>query len=149
MSETRQDCADVYPSDPGKPWYNQCWGFRQLPETINFEVGGFGGTFCPPAGSYSGVMTRMGPCSFVYEWHNNDFGIALYMNENTPPLSDHIDQSGTDLLKWRVGGTMSETSKTAYCVMTNPPMGKVRLEIAGTIANDVCSGNFRIWVEET
>jgi len=43
---------------------------------------------------------------------------------------------------------MIEKSKTGYCTMSNPPMGKVRFELAGVISNDVCEANFRIWVTE-
>ena len=155
MSEVRQKCSEVYPSSPGTPYYNQCWGFRELPSGINFEVTGiretilgskcaeiYGGT------SFTGMMTRMGPCSFDYQWSNGRFGILLSMNENKPPLSSKIDQGNADLMKWRIGGSMSEKTKTAFCVMTDPPMGKVHLEITGTISNDVCEADFRIWVHE-
>ena len=70
------------------------------------------------------------------------------MNENRPPLSTKIDQNILELTKWRVGGTMTEKSKTGYCSMSTPPMGKVRFELAGVISNDVCEANFRIWVTE-
>lgn len=155
MSETRQKCAETYPSDPGKPYFNMCWGFRPLPSSINFEVSGFrsigSALNCPHAGKgpYTGTMARMSPCEFNYAWSNGEFGIVLSVNENRPPLSQKIDQTNADMTKWHVGGTLTEKQKTAYCTMTDPPLGKVRLEIAGVIGDDVCEADFRIWVEET
>jgi hypothetical protein len=155
MSEQRLKCADTYPSNPGTPFYNQCWGFRELPASLNFEVTGIRevipGSACVEmygGSSFTGQLTRMGPCEFVYNWTNGKFGIALAMNENRPPLSTHIDQNNEDLSNWRVGGSMVEISKTAYCSMSNPPLGAVRFEMSGVISNDVCEADFRIWVEE-
>lgn len=154
MSEQRLNCAEVYPSDPGTPFYNQCWGFRELPAGFNFEVSGFRnvlpGVDCPNLGQgpFTGVMTRHSVCDFVWMWSNGSFGISLLMNGNRPPLSTKIDQTNADLANWYVYGSMAEKSKTAYCVMTDPPLGKVRFEMAGTIGNDVCEADFRIWVAE-
>ena len=155
MSEQRFKCSEVYPSNPGTPFHNQCWGFRELPAGFNFEVTGvrevvpgagcsamYGGT------SFSGIMARMSPCEFNYQWSNGKFGIILAVNENRPPLSTKIDQNILELTKWRVGGTMTEKSKTGYCSMSTPPMGKVRFELSGVIGNDVCEADFRIWVQE-
>jgi hypothetical protein len=154
MTEVRQKCSEVYPSDPGTPFYNQCWGFRELPNEFNFRVEGFRsilpGVDCNYLGKgpYEGVMTRMGACSFNYGWSNGEFGILLSMNENKPPLSTKIDQNSADLTRWRVGGSLTEKSKTGACVMTDPPLGKVTFELSGVIGSDICEADFRIWVQE-
>jgi len=154
MTETRQKCSDVYPSDPGKPYFNMCWGFRPLPSSLNFTVSGFRSVdpaiTCPLAGKgpYAGTMSRLSLCEFNYAWANSEFGIVLSINENRPPLSQKIDQTNADMFNWRVGGTMTEKTKTASCSMANPPMGKVQMQISGVIHNDVCEADFRIWFEE-
>lgn len=154
MSEQRYNCTEIYPSPPGTPFYNQCWGFRELPTSLNFEVSGFRnvlpGADCQYLNSptLTGQMTRTSPCEFTYAWSNGTFGIILAMNNNRPPLSTKINQESYDLTNWYVGGSLVEKGKASYCRMTDPPLGKVTFEIAGRIGNDVCEADFRIWVEE-
>jgi len=155
MSEQRFNCSDVYPSNPGVPFYNQCWGFRELPASFNFEVTGIRdvipGSNCAAiygGSSFTGTLARSSPCEFTYQWSNGKFGIVLAVNENRPPLSSKVDQSIADLSKWRVGGSMTEKTKAGSCSMSTPPLGKVRFELAGVISNDTCEADYRIWVTE-
>lgn len=159
VSTSSYDCKTLNPLDPGTPYYHECFGFFQLPTAFQFEAGPFTDVQPPPyppnvacpllsKAQRTGQLSRDSDCEFVYSWSDGDFSIFLAINENKVPLTTKLSLNNADMVKWRVGGLLTEQTKTAYCNVTLTP-GSVTLEIIGTISNDVCAGPFRIWFDPT
>lgn len=153
MTTVIQDCKTLSPLDVGNPWYHQCFGWRPLPAQFNVTVGPFvdaGGNTCymTDKSQRTGLLVRQSPCNFIWapNFSYNGPGISLYVDENTTPLSHHVNQNAAELFTWRVQNEVMRTS--ASCTQTGPPeSGTVRVDFYGVISDDYCQAPYHIWYE--
>lgn len=153
MSADVYDCKTLSPQEVGAPYYHQCFGWRPLPNAFNVTVGPFTdqpGKTCYMAdkSQRTGTLVRQSVCNFIWEpsFSYQGPGIALYVDQNTVPLSQQVNQNAAGLFTWKVNNEIARTS--AGCSQTGQPhIGAVTFEIVGEIGDDFCKAPYRIWID--
>lgn len=156
------DCKGRNPTLPFNPLFHICWGYRKLPNVINYIAGPSVITdpvacaFWPTA-QVAGTMTRgtldgYSACYAFWSGQTADgFRIVFNSTLNNWPISPTIDRSEMNT-EFGIGvdmpGNISYLNPSGYCSQAAKPTGQVTMSfsVTASIAGK-CSCPITVWYQ--